>query len=166
MLKGVKVWTSRTKKYGEAGDRFEAFGEVYEIVVVVKKPLAFVAKNWSEEGCSSRDDFVEVWQEIHPRKGFVPDWEVWVHIFKKLGSGARFSIVRDIKNRPYIMSGENLILSAINRGDEQLGMISVSNKRSIINEYLNLEELKNLRDVADGIIQRIEDSADYGSKTQ
>lgn len=86
MQTGVKVWTSRTKKYGEAGDRFEAFGEVYEIVVVVKKPLDFVAKNWSEEGCSSRDDFIEVWREIHPRKGFVPDWEVWVHIFKKLGS--------------------------------------------------------------------------------
>jgi len=40
-----------------------------------------------EEGCKTSSDFVEVWKQIHPRKGFQPSQMVWVHVFKRVKKG-------------------------------------------------------------------------------
>lgn len=83
MLNEQKTWTSRTKKYGKPGDTFEIFDAEFVLLVVEEYPLSFVAENWYREGCNSKQDFIDVWNKIHPRKGYIPNWIVYVHIFKK-----------------------------------------------------------------------------------
>lgn len=84
---GVKTATSRNKKYGEPGDYFEVNlgdqGTVrYELVFVKKKRLVDIAKhNWKSEGCTDELEFIKVWCDIHPKKGFEPRQEVWYHSF-------------------------------------------------------------------------------------
>lgn len=83
MLNGVKHATSRTKKFGDDGDTFGAFGADFELTEVYQTTLLDVAENyWREEGCSSQSNFENIWKSIHPVKGFVPDQIVWVHWFK------------------------------------------------------------------------------------
>ena len=84
LLEGTKTLTSRTKPMGKIGDTFEAFGAEFVITDVFKSALYIVSNFWDREGCSSKEDFVEVWNQIHPRKGFVPMQVVWVHVFEKL----------------------------------------------------------------------------------
>lgn len=85
MLKGVKRCTARTKRYGEPGDYFEAFGKNFIFLLVTDMDLDLVAKHlWEEEGCSSEEDFKTVWRRIHPRKGFDPNWKVILHYFRKM----------------------------------------------------------------------------------
>jgi len=82
MLNGTKTMTSRTRKYGEKGDTFPAFEQVFEIVNVFQLRLDVVAWLHSrEEGAKDPQDFMKVWALIHPRKGYVPEQEVWVHEF-------------------------------------------------------------------------------------
>ena len=87
MLDGTKTWTSRTRRYGHKGDTFDAFGATFEIVEEPEKCTLrdIMYNHWKEEGCKSTTDFFEVWEEIHPRKGFVPSQLVWAHIFGKCG---------------------------------------------------------------------------------
>ena len=84
MLDETKTLTSRTKKYGKPRDTFEAFGAEFILLAIEEHPLSFVAEHWREEGCSSKQDFIDVWNKIHSWKGFIPNWIVQVHIFKKL----------------------------------------------------------------------------------
>lgn len=84
LLDGTKTWTSRTKWYGEIGDTFEAFGHEFVITRRFQMTLSRVAIFWREEGCKSREDFVELWKKIHPRKGFDPKWVVNVHVFARV----------------------------------------------------------------------------------
>lgn len=84
MLDDVKTWTSRTKWYGKVGDTFDIFGHTFEVVNRFKMPLSIVALHWKEEGCKDSTDFWEVWKQIHPRKGFVPDQRVFVHVFRRI----------------------------------------------------------------------------------
>jgi len=84
MLDDVKTWTTRTKWYGDIGDTFEIFEHEFEIVNRFKMPLNFVALHWIDEGCDSREDFVQLWKKIHPRKGFVPNQEGKVHVFRRI----------------------------------------------------------------------------------
>ncbi len=82
---GWKTATTRTKKYGKAGDTFEVFGDTFELTEVRKVTLLTVSLRWhKEEDCETPDDFIRVWREIHPRKGFVKDQPVYLHLFKKL----------------------------------------------------------------------------------
>ena len=84
MLTGVKTATSRTKRYGNAGDTFDAFGREFELTDVYQDTLEVVAHDlWREEGCFASSHFEDVWRSIHPLKGFVPDQVVWVHKFKE-----------------------------------------------------------------------------------
>jgi hypothetical protein len=46
--------------------------------------LSFVTNHWKEEGCESREDFIQLWQKIHPRKGYDPYQQVYVHIFRRI----------------------------------------------------------------------------------
>ena len=85
LLFGSKTWTSRTKKYGKEGDKFDAFGETFIIEKVFKENLGNIASyHYKEEGCESRQEFINIWRIIHPRKGFVPTQEVWVHQFRQI----------------------------------------------------------------------------------
>ena len=83
MLGGTKTHTCRSKKYGEPGDRFRQFGALFELVSVEKLSLEIVRDGyWQEEGCRSPEHFVEVWESLHPGRGFVPSDQRWLHGFK------------------------------------------------------------------------------------
>lgn len=85
MLSGKKTMTSRTKRYGEVGDTFDGFGATFQITNVMRCSLLLVANEYYlEEGCNSDYDFVQLWKQIHPRKGFMPNQMVYVHTFEKL----------------------------------------------------------------------------------
>jgi len=66
-----------------------------------------------------------------------------------------YDIVRDVKGRPYSMFSEDLTVSDSTIGDERGVLITVHSRSRVV--FLNLEALKELRAVADGIIQRIEE---------
>ena len=85
LINQTKKATSRTKKYGEVGDTFIVDGLVYTLELIIKVPLWFVAEDlYRSEGANSVDDFVSIWKEIHPRKGYRPFDEVWYHHFKEI----------------------------------------------------------------------------------
>lgn len=87
MLSGRKTHTCRSKKYGEPGERFNIFGVVFELVSVRKTTLEDVRDNyWYQEGCDSRAGFEEVWEKIHPGRGFIATDVRWLHEFKKVDS--------------------------------------------------------------------------------
>ena len=82
---GTKTATSRTRRYGEPGDILDTpFGPV-RLLRVFKASLSAVSEGlYREEGFTSPAEFMEAWTRIHPRKGFVPWQEVWVHEFSQL----------------------------------------------------------------------------------
>lgn len=86
LLSGVKVCTARTKAMGIPGNIFEAFGAQFELKSVSEEKLTIIADLWLQEGCRSREHFIEVWNDIHPRAGYQPDQVVFLHRFKKVGS--------------------------------------------------------------------------------
>jgi hypothetical protein len=82
MLEGRKVMTARTSRYGERGDQFEAFGAPFVILSVEKRTLREIADKFFEpEGVESPEAYEKKWAEIHPIKGFVPEQEVFLHMF-------------------------------------------------------------------------------------
>jgi hypothetical protein len=84
---GRKTATTRTSKKGNPGDYFETDGMVYQLTHVVRVPLSVVAMYfYQEEGVDTPDEFVEIWEDIHYRRGFEQDWEVWLHLFRKVGA--------------------------------------------------------------------------------
>ena len=89
MLNGIKVMTCRPRAMGKAGDTFTAFGSRFELRAVEnnKRLGAIVAFFWREEGCESEEDFIAVWQSIHPRKGYDPDQQVVAHFFQRIDGG-------------------------------------------------------------------------------
>jgi hypothetical protein len=86
MLNDQKTMTSRTKIYGAAGNMFYAFGELFRIDEVQCQPFNVIVAQWQAEGCSSKEDFLTVWKQIHPRH--TPDaMELFfVHRFHRVGS--------------------------------------------------------------------------------
>jgi hypothetical protein len=88
LQEGRKTATTRTKRYGDPGDRFRAAGHVYELTHVVTVPLGIVAEQFHDlEGARTTAAFVEVWEDIHYRRGFERDWEVWLHLFREVAHG-------------------------------------------------------------------------------
>lgn len=86
ILSGVKTCTSRNKKYGKIGDSFTAFGGEFEIYLIEKRRLDFVALHYNkQEGFKTPQEFVKFWKKLHPRKGFIMNQEVWVHWWKPYG---------------------------------------------------------------------------------
>jgi hypothetical protein len=80
---GAKTTTARTEKYGDVGDKLKTAAGVVELTEVAKVRLDTVRDHyWRDEGVSSPDEFEQVWRSIHPRKGFVPEQEVWLHRFR------------------------------------------------------------------------------------
>jgi uncharacterized protein YqfB (UPF0267 family) len=85
MLNSIKTLTSRTKRMGKEGDTFEAFGATFQLTDVRRITLFYVANHaYRQEGMQSKEEFIEVWKQIHPRKGYDPNQLVWVHQFKKI----------------------------------------------------------------------------------
>ncbi|MDH7514201.1 MAG: hypothetical protein QHH14_14755 [Clostridiales bacterium] len=85
MLDGRKVfkrWTARYKPKGRPGDIFDVLHHCFKIVRVFRARLSEVADNYELEGFRSREEFVERWKKIHPKRGFRPDDIVWVHEFE------------------------------------------------------------------------------------
>ena len=86
-----KTATSRNKKYGDVGDTFTV--EVsdmnfrqFELTHIERVTLSFVRdKYYFDEGCESEDQFIQIWNEIHPRKKFDDEHKVWLHCFKAIG---------------------------------------------------------------------------------
>jgi hypothetical protein len=84
MLAGKKTKTSRTKKYGSIGDTFKAFEATFIIVDQCEEELQFVAEHYyMDEGFNKPKEFIDIWKEIHPRKGWDPKQKVWVHEFMR-----------------------------------------------------------------------------------
>ena len=84
LLEGIKTCTSRTKRMGEPGDRFVAFGAEFEVLSVEEKRLWEVRSLWKEEGCASAEQFEQIWTSIHPRTGYLPYQIVKLHTFKRV----------------------------------------------------------------------------------
>lgn len=83
MLNGTKTMTSRSKKYGNVGDTFDAFEATFEITEVGRLKLGDIASFWKEEGMGSIDDFWKTWAQIHPLKNSMEDI-FYFHKFKKV----------------------------------------------------------------------------------
>ena len=84
MLNGIKTHTCRSKRYGQPGDTFKIFGSTFEVVHVWATTLDDVAINYFDvEGCASPEEFIAVWDKIHPRRRFNPDDVRWLHHFRK-----------------------------------------------------------------------------------
>lgn len=84
MLQGQKICTSRTRPCGQPGDTFFQFGQEFTLTRVEQQPLEFVAVQLYEaEGCRSPREFMAIWRDLHPRRGWDPDQVVFVHHFQK-----------------------------------------------------------------------------------
>jgi len=85
MLDGRKTCTTRSKKYGEVGDIFGAWGLDFVLTEVARIPLHAVRDHhWEAEGVNSPTAFVKVWENIHPKKGFEPNAKKWLHRFVRV----------------------------------------------------------------------------------
>lgn len=93
MLGGQKVCTSRVKPFGKVGDTFTWFNYVFKITAVEPHKLDYVAKRlFKEEGCDRPSEFITVWEEIHPIRGFMPTQTVYTHFFKVLGQKSNIGV--------------------------------------------------------------------------
>ncbi len=91
MLEGLKTCTSRTKKYGNPGDFFQIFGTTFQIIDVKQHYLGFVAKFlYVDEGFQRSSDFEQIWQKLHPIKGWQPAQIVFTHYFKRVEAKTAF----------------------------------------------------------------------------
>lgn len=85
MKSGIKTCTSRTRKYGDAGDTFNIFDKEFVLTKVEKISLDEVQRLfYKAEGCANSGEFCNVWDSIHPIKGFDGSQLVWLHHFKVL----------------------------------------------------------------------------------
>jgi hypothetical protein len=84
MLSGVKTMTSRTKSYGQVGDWFNVFEQTFVLTSVVARPFSFIVDHWKEEGCFSREDFLTLFRQIHPRREIAMDTMFWTHTFQNV----------------------------------------------------------------------------------
>lgn len=85
MLSGHKTATSRTKRYGNVGETFEAFGTTFELVEVRQLALRDIAADYySLEGCATAETFRRVWEKIHQKRGYIGSDMVWFHVFRRV----------------------------------------------------------------------------------
>jgi len=67
------------------GDTFVAFGETFEVTEVARLMLVEVAdEHCLEEGVDSPEAFIQVWNALHPIRGFQGEDGVWFHKFRKV----------------------------------------------------------------------------------
>lgn len=94
ILQGEKEQTARPNKYGiEKGDDVLAVSKSehkpfakLRIVDVQRRTLgSFDEEDAHREGLPSLDEFIRVWNKIHPWKGFDPDQKVYVFRWDAVG---------------------------------------------------------------------------------
>lgn len=77
--------TTRTSRYGEPGDVFNDGSMEFQLTHVVRLPLGVVGEYFYElEGAESQEEFREVWEDIHYRRGYDEDWTVWLHLYHEV----------------------------------------------------------------------------------
>lgn len=82
---GRKLCTSRNKQYGKIGDYFILRDYAYKLVDVQYRTLAFVATNFYRlEGFEDPEGFIDIWERLHPGKGFISEQKVYVHFFARV----------------------------------------------------------------------------------
>lgn len=85
MLSGQKTITSRTRRYGQTGDTFLAWGETFELLEVTRVLLSSVRNRfYLQEGFPSPEAFEVVWKALHPIRGYDPEQAVYAHSFQIL----------------------------------------------------------------------------------
>ena len=85
MLDGRKIMTCRSKAYGKFEDVFCIFGASFMLTAVYKVKLGYVAWNcFAKEGCKDGDEFIEIWNKLHPRKGYNSEAIVFAHEFVRV----------------------------------------------------------------------------------
>lgn len=85
---GRKTATSRTSRYGDAGDVLQGPGVLLRLTSVERVTLQQVQQqHWREEGVASPEEFEEVWRKIHPGRGWDPAQKVWLHFFEVTRGG-------------------------------------------------------------------------------
>lgn len=83
MLEGIKVCTSRSRPFAVSGDWFNVWGQRFLVKYIDHVPLGIIAERfYREEGFLSFEDFCRFWEDIHPIKGYQPDWKVYLHWFE------------------------------------------------------------------------------------
>ena len=83
MQAGQKTATTRTKRFGNIGDTFQAFGVLFRLTQVEAKTLADISENYfKQEGFESPEHFQLEWSKIHPCKRFISDEVVILHLFE------------------------------------------------------------------------------------
>lgn len=82
ILSGLKTMTSRTKRYGEAGEVLDSPAGKLRLRAVTRVRLDVVLEFYRQEGCQSPQEFIDIWKRIHPRRGFLPNELVWLHEFE------------------------------------------------------------------------------------
>jgi hypothetical protein len=85
LLNQTKDWTTRTKAMGKPHDYFEAFGATFRLDEVFQVSLKYIISHWKREGCTSEQDFIDVWKSIHPKRKFDLEETFWVHSFHRVG---------------------------------------------------------------------------------
>jgi len=87
IIEGHKDCTSRRIPYGKVGDVFLVFHEGGRIAkctltAITKRTLADVTSHfYQREGFPSQADFIRKWCDIHPKRGYIPSDQVWLHEF-------------------------------------------------------------------------------------
>lgn len=82
ILRGKKTMTCRTKRYGDPGDWFYVQGRRFVIDLVDELYLRDVAReHYQEEGCATPSEFIAIWNEIHPHRGYRGNDVVIAHHF-------------------------------------------------------------------------------------
>jgi len=88
LARGQKTATSRNHRYGCPGDVFVVkirdLVFRYRLTHVERVSLGFVRDCfYLQEGCNSGEEFVDVWNSIHPNRGFDENQKVWLHVFRE-----------------------------------------------------------------------------------
>jgi len=85
--RGLKTATARSRAYGKPGDRLQGPGCILVLEHVELAPLGYVASEcYGFEGLPTKEAFIEVWNRIHPRKGFNSQAQVFLHRFHAEGN--------------------------------------------------------------------------------
>ena len=84
---GTKTMTSRNSRYPLGVHLYEQHGWhlVIEVYEVKRMRLGTVARDhYMAEGFSNGQAFIDVWNEIHPKKRFSSLQQIWAHRFRVL----------------------------------------------------------------------------------
>jgi hypothetical protein len=85
MLSGEKLALILPAKCAASGNVIEAFGARFHLVGVLRTTLEVASRLFCEwDGCSSADEFRQLWTKDHPDTGYRPKQTVYVHVIKRI----------------------------------------------------------------------------------